>query len=192
MKAFLLLMVLSFTLHAEPLSERILNALIPYPDFPKPGITFRDISPILEDADLFSAIIDNFYEHFKDSDATAVVALESRGFLFGAPLAYKLKIPLVMIRKEGKLPGEVYRVAYKKIYGEDVFILRKEALKQGDKVIVVDDFFSTGGSVGAAVKLVEAASATVIGGAFLINNYQVVSKNVFPFPIYTISELKAE
>lgn len=183
------------TLYKQPnpevlLSKQIEDSLIPYKDFPRPGIVYRDISPILENPKLFNDIINQFYDHYKDSGINAVVALEARGFLFAAPLAYKLQMPLVMIRKAGKLPGEVYEASYKKLYGMDSFEMRKSALKGGDRVIIVDDFYSTGGSLQAATELVQDAGATVYEGACLINNMLAPTKQSFPFPIYTLYDLK--
>ena len=177
------------SLHASPLSNQIENLLVPYNDFPQAGIIFRDISPILESPKLFGDIIDHFYNRYKNQEINAVVALEARGFLFGSALAYKLKVPLVMVRKEGKLPGEVYRVSYKKLYGEDVFIMRKNSLNLGDQVVIIDDFYSTGGTLQAAVDLVQSAGATVYEGAFLINNTKAPNKRNFPFFIYTLFDL---
>lgn len=175
--------------HAE-LSKAIEESLIPYKDFPRPGITFRDISPILENPKLFADIIDNFAARYASSGIDAVVMLEARGFLFGTALAKQLKLPSVMIRKDGKLPGEVYRTTYTKLYGEDSFVMRKAALKPGQKVIVIDDFYSTGGSLQAATKLIEAAGATVYEGTFLINNMQAPTKLSFSFPIYSLYTLQ--
>ena len=173
------------------LSKRIEHSLIPYENFPRPGIVFRDISPILENPQLFREIIDHFSARYKKSGINAVVALEARGFLFASALAYQLKLPLVMIRKAGKLPGEVYEASYKKLYGTDSFVMRKDALKIGDRVIIIDDFYSTGGSLQAATELVQAANATVYEGVFLINNMQAPTKQSFPFPIYTLYNLRS-
>jgi adenine phosphoribosyltransferase len=173
------------------LSQAIETSLIPYKDFPQPGIIFRDISPILENPKLFGEIIDHFVARYKESGINAIVALEARGFLFGSVLAYQLKLPFVMVRKAGKLPGDVYQASYKKLYGTDSVVMRKEALKAGDRVVIVDDFYSTGGSLQAAVELVQMAKATVYEGAFLINNMQVSTKLDFPFPIHTLFNLKS-
>jgi adenine phosphoribosyltransferase len=186
---FLLSIIFAFSAHADSLSQQIKNSLIPYENFPEQGIIFRDISPIMENSKLFGEIIDNFYERYKTKKIDAVVALEARGFIFGAPLAYQLKVPLIMIRKEGKLPGEVYRATYRKLYGEGVFIMRKNALCTGQQVIIIDDFYSTGGSLEAAAKLVQQAGATVCEACFLINNTEVSNKISFPFPIYALSEI---
>jgi adenine phosphoribosyltransferase len=174
------------TINANTLADQIRDSLIAHPNFPKEGITFRDISPILENPKLFQQIIDTFYLRYKDAKIDAIVAPESRGFLFGSVLAYKLNVPLVMLRKEGKLPGEVYRASFKKLYGEDTLVMHKNSLKPGQKVLIVDDFYSTGGSLKAATDLVEAAGATVYEGAFLINNTLASPKLTFSFQIYTI------
>lgn len=177
--------------HSSSLSKRIEQALIPYENFPHAGIVFRDISPILENAKLFSEIIENFASRYKDGKIDAVVALDARGFIFGAALAYQLKLPFVMVRKAGKLPGEVYQASYKKLYGSETFVMRKDALKGGERVIIVDDFYSTGGSLQAAVELVQAAGATIYEGTFLINNMLPQTKLCFPFPIYALYNLKS-
>src|SRR6185437_2052245 len=135
-------------------AKEIEKSLIPHENFPLPGVVFRDISPILENPKLFSEIIDHLVERYKHNNVNAVVALEARGFIFGAALAYQLKLPFVMIRKAGKLPGDVYQASYKKLYGSDSFVMRKNALKQGDRVVIIDDFYSTGGSLQAATDLV--------------------------------------
>jgi len=170
-------------------AQEIEKSLIPYENFPRPGIVFRDISPILENPKLFSEIIDHFAARYNDNRVDAVVALEARGFIFGAALAYQLKLPIVMIRKAGKLPGDVYQASYKKLYGTDSFVMRKNALKPGDRVVIVDDFYSTGGSLQAAIELVEAAGANVYEGAFIINNMLAPSKLDFSFPIYALYNL---
>ncbi len=187
-KLFAFLLAIS-SLHGSPLSERIEDSLVPYENFPKPGSVFRDISPILENPQLFGEIIDHFVDRYKERKIDAVIALEARGFIFGSALAYKLQVPLVMIRKEGKLPGAIHRASYKKLYGEDVFVMRVDALKKGQQVVVIDDFYSTGGSLQAASELIQATGAIVYEGAFLINNTRASNKRNFPFPIYAIFDL---
>ncbi len=187
-KLFVFLLAIG-SLHASPLSEQIENSLVPYEDFPKVGSVFRDISPILENPQLFGEIIDHFVDRYKERKIDAVVALEARGFIFGAALAYQLKVPLVMIRKEGKLPGAIHRASYKKLYGEDVFVMRVDALKAGQQVVIIDDFYSTGGTLQAASELVQATGAIVYEGAFLINNTKAPNRRAFPFPIYAIFDL---
>lgn len=193
-KIVAMVILFSSLLNAEAtcsLSKGIKDSLVDYQDFPVSNIVFRDISPILENTELYHKIIDHFYEHYKGAPVDAVVAVEARGFLFGAPLAYKLQVPLVMVRKEGKLPGEVYRASYKKMYGEDRIVMRKKALKPGQQVVIIDDFFSTGGTLQAVAQLVQAAGANVYEGAFLIDNREV-QKLSFNFPIYSIAVLEKQ
>ncbi|MBA3815594.1 MAG: adenine phosphoribosyltransferase [Parachlamydiaceae bacterium] len=194
-KIFLMLMLgtaLYGTLEAacpNNIQEKIKSKIVRYMDFPKAGIAFDDISPILEDPELFGAIIDHLAMRYEEADINAVAALDARGFIFGSALAYKLRLPLVMIRKQGKLPGKLYTASYKKLYGEDSFVMRQDALKAGDKVIIIDDFISTGGSLNAAAELVITSGASVYEGVFLLNNTDVPEKINFSFPIYSMVDL---
>lgn len=185
--SLLLLLGASFLRAEENLEERLLQALVRYEDFPHPGITFRDISPILEDQTLFGAVIRQFTQRYRGSPVDAVVALDARGFLFGAPVAYELRLPLVMVRKEGKLPGEVHHISYHKLYGQDRLILRKGALKPGQKVLLIDDFCSTGGSLYAASELVKEAEAEVFEAAVLFHNLTAPNPRPLPFPLYALA-----
>ena len=169
-------------------SDELTQVLKIYHDFPQKGIVFRDINPILLNPDLYNQVIDRFYAHYKEKQVEAIVALESRGLLFGSALAYKLKLPLVMVRKAGKLPGEIYSASYTKLYGEDIFEMQKGVLAPSQKVVIIDDFYSTGGSLNAAVDLVEASGAEVLEAAFLFNN-PIQNKKAFDFPIFYLSEL---
>ncbi len=171
------------------LQTAIPNALVRYSDFPKKGIIYSDISPILEDSHLFTSVIDHLYERYRGKRIDAIAGLEARGFLFAAPLAYRLNVPLVMIRKAGKLPGDVHHASYSKIYGEDRLEMRKGALTKGQRVVVVDDFFSTGGTLNAARELIEAAGASIEEAAVLINNKQVHKKKTLPFGVYSLSSI---
>lgn len=138
------------------------------PDFPQPGIMFRDITPLLQDAEALRYVIDAFTEHYRDVGLAAVVSIESRGFMFGAPLAYNLGLPLVPVRKPGKLPAEKMSVEYSLEYGSNQLDIHKDALKKGDRVVVIDDLLATGGTAMAAAKLVEMLGAKVHSFAFLI------------------------
>lgn len=175
----------------DDLSKSIEKALVPYKDFPQPGIVFRNIGPILRNPKLFGEITTRFADRYCNSNINAVVALEARGFIFGAALADRLGLPLVMIRKAGKLPGEVYQASYKKLYGEDTLIMEKDALQPGQRVIIIDDFYSTGGTLQAATELVQAAGAIVHEATFVINNKLVPNKIEFSFPIYSLCTLKS-
>lgn len=125
------------------------------PDFPKPGIIFRDITTALKKPEVFRQIIDEIYFNFKDENIDYIAAIESRGYLFGAPLAYKLGAGLVIIRKPGKLPSKVERIEYELEYGTDSLEIHQDAVEPGKRVLVVDDLLATGGTICAACKLIE-------------------------------------
>jgi adenine phosphoribosyltransferase len=136
-------------------------------NFPKPGITFRDISPLLSNASAFGHVVDMIAKQW-DGSVDAVVALDARGFVFGAPVALKLGVPFVMIRKRGKLPGAVVSYSYDLEYGSDTVEMKRGALESGARVLVVDDLLATGGTAAAAAVLVESVGAEVAGLAFVI------------------------
>ena len=133
------------------------------PDFPKPGILFYDITGILVNPDAFSFCIDRMVKLYKKEKLTSVAAIESRGFVFAAPFAEKLGIPLVLIRKKGKLPGDVYSCSYDLEYGSAVIEMHKSDVNRGDRVLVVDDLIATGGTLNASRNLIEQAGGTVAG-----------------------------
>ncbi|MBP9757483.1 MAG: adenine phosphoribosyltransferase [Candidatus Pacebacteria bacterium] len=137
------------------------------PNFPKPGIMFRDISPLLANADAFGKVVGQIADEWKGS-VDMIIALDARGFVFGAPVALALGVPFVMIRKKGKLPGEVVSYSYDLEYGSDTVEMKHDALKAGDRVLVVDDLLATGGTAAAACALVESVGATVAGCVFVI------------------------
>lgn len=137
-------------------------------DFPKKGILFRDITTLLQDGPLFSRVIDLLAEYCRQKKAGAIVAIESRGFIFGGALADRLKIPFIPVRKEGKLPAATVKVNYCLEYGEECVEMHMEALRQNKDVIIVDDLLATGGTAAAAAELVEKCGGKVEGIAFLI------------------------
>ena len=138
------------------------------PDFPSAGILFKDITPLLEAPEAFHAVIEKLTQNYADSSVEAVVAIEARGFLFGAALAYRLKVPLVLIRKEGKLPAETTSVTYSLEYGSDTLEMHKDSITRGQRVVIIDDVLATGGTLKAAVELLEDAGAIVQSVAVLI------------------------
>jgi adenine phosphoribosyltransferase len=138
------------------------------PDFPQPGILFRDITPLLQDPQATRYVIDRFTDMYRSADLKAVVSVESRGFLFGAPLAYNLGLPLIPVRKPGKLPAATMSVEYSLEYGTGQLDIHKDALSQGDPVVIIDDLLATGGTAMAAAKLVELVGGRVHSLAFLV------------------------
>lgn len=138
------------------------------PDFPKEGILFRDITPVLRDPAAMRAVIDHMLSRCRDRQVDAVVGIESRGFMFGVPLALALGAGFVPVRKLGKLPAEVVQAEYALEYGTNTVEMHRDALRQGDRVIIVDDLIATGGTAAAAVDLVEQLGAEVVALLFLI------------------------
>ena len=138
------------------------------PDFPEPGIIFRDITSVLEDADGFKLAVDSLVDLVKDVDFDVVIGTESRGFIFGAPIAYLLGKPLVLVRKKGKLPLETIEQSYELEYGSATVEMHKDSIKPGQKAIIVDDLIATGGTIEACAKLVEELGGEVVKMIFLI------------------------
>jgi adenine phosphoribosyltransferase len=130
-------------------------------DFPKPGILFYDITGIISDPEAFQFCIDEMVRIYKDKHLTAVASIEARGFLFAAPFALRMGIPLILVRKKGKLPGETYEKKFSLEYGEDVIQIHKSDLHAGDNILIMDDLIATGGTVKAAADIIEEAGATV-------------------------------
>ncbi len=138
------------------------------PDFPKPGILFRDITPLLAAPDAFRQAVQQLAEQVSDRKIDVIVAAEARGFLFASPLALQLGVPLVPIRKAGKLPYRTLSHTYQLEYGSDTLQIHSDAIPNGSDVLVVDDLLATGGTVEACCRLVEQAGGVVAGCAFLI------------------------
>lgn len=151
------------------LQAQLRDAMRDIPDFPKPGIVFKDITPLLGDPDLFVAATDAMADSFRDADVTYVAAIESRGFILGAPVAQRLGAGLIPVRKRGKLPYRTEGVDYALEYGSDRVEVHVDACGAGARVLVVDDVLATGGTAAAACALLEKLGATVIGCAFLLS-----------------------
>ena len=160
------------------------------PDFPKKGIMFQDITTLIKDKDAFNEVIDLFYNKFKTYGLDYVVAIESRGYLFGAPLAYKLGCGLIIVRKPGKLPAEVERIEYGLEYGTDILEIHKDAVEKGKKVLVIDDLLATGGTVAATCSLLKRIGANVMVSAFVIELADLNGKNKIPQNVEVFSLLK--
>jgi len=148
----------------DELSQKIRNI----PDFPKKGIAFKDITPLLQDASSFKRAILLLAKHYRNSKISSLVSVESRGFILGAALAYELGVGFIPVRKPGKLPYRVKRISYSLEYGEDTIEIHEDAIEKGEKVLVVDDLIATGGTVQAVCKLVEKLGGVVVGICFLV------------------------
>ena len=148
--------------------ELIKSAIRSVPDFPKPGILFKDITPVLSDEKLLKMVIDQMSKPYKINKPTKIVGLESRGFIFGVALAYKLGVGFVPIRKKGKLPYKTYEASYQLEYGSASMEIHQDSLTENDKVVIVDDLLATGGTMAAAIKLVNKLNAKILGLEFLI------------------------
>jgi adenine phosphoribosyltransferase len=138
------------------------------PDFPKPGIVFKDITPVLEDPAALKEIIDAIADHWAERGITRLVGIESRGFIFGAALAYAMDLGLTLVRKPGKLPRETRSVSYELEYGSDSLEIHVDAVGPSDRVLIVDDVLATGGTAEAVCKLIATTGATVAGLAFAL------------------------
>jgi adenine phosphoribosyltransferase len=148
--------------------DAVSAAIRDVPDFPKPGIVFKDITPILSDGGHFRTVIDALVERWKGERIDKVTGIESRGFVFAAPLAYALGAGLTIVRKPGKLPWRTMREAYALEYGENVLEMHEDAFRPGERVLVVDDVLATGGTASAAVRLVEGLGGVVAGLGFVL------------------------
>lgn len=148
--------------------EKLKGIIRDIPDFPQPGILFRDITPLLQDARAFRQALEGMAEPFRNAGIEQVIGVESRGFIFGAPLALLLNAGFVPVRKFGKLPAETIHVEYALEYGSNTVEIHTDAIKPGQKVLIVDDLLATGGTVSAALELVERLGGKVAGIAFLV------------------------
>jgi adenine phosphoribosyltransferase len=159
------------------------------PDFPKPGIMFRDITTLLRDPQGLSYTIDSLAEKCSELSVDYVVAMESRGFIFGAPLAYKMGIGFIPVRKPGKLPGAVHFAEYELEYGVDRLEMHRDAMTSGSRVLIVDDLIATGGTAAATAKLLDQAGCELVGFAFIIELKALGGRQKLPdVPIVTLVE----
>jgi adenine phosphoribosyltransferase len=156
------------------------------PDFPKPGVSFKWCSPLLNNPAAFKKVIQIFADRYREANVNAIVGLDSRGFIFGAALAYELNLPFVVVRKAGKIPGDVISVEYELEYGKNAFEMEVGSLSKGQKVVLVDDLIATGGSLKAAGSLVEELGAEVYEAACLIELSFLNGKNNIPYNIFSV------
>ena len=172
------------------MDELLASALIrDVPDFPKPGILFKDITPVLEDPAAFQQVVDLLAADAKARGADVIVGIESRGFIFGVPIALQLKLPFAMTRKLGKLPYEKIKEEYALEYGTNVVEMHIDALDKGKKAYVVDDLLATGGTAGAALRLIERLGGEVVGFGCLIELGFLNGREALPgLPITSLLE----
>ncbi len=153
---------------AEAMIDILKGKIRDIPDFPKPGVVFKDITPLLADSQTFRAALDLLGDRYRDRGIQVVVGVEARGFIIGSALAYKLGAGHVLIRKAGKLPFRTYRAVYQLEYGTDTLEIHEDALVPGTRVLIADDVLATGGTVGAAVDLVNKLGGEIVEIAFLV------------------------
>ena len=156
------------SLQTMSLTEKIQNAIRDVPDFPKPGILFKDITPIFLDAKLCNEITDAFCRSFSKAKPDAIIGIESRGFLFGMLMASWLNIPFIMVRKAGKLPSKTVSQTYDLEYGSAIIEVHDDVIKKGWNIVIHDDLLATGGTAGAAAEIVKKCGANVAGFTFVV------------------------
>ncbi|MBR1618102.1 adenine phosphoribosyltransferase [bacterium] len=169
--------------------EQIKSKIRSVPDFPKKGILFRDITTALQDAKTLKLTVDELYNNFKDIKIDYIAGIESRGFIYGMPLAYKMNCGFIPVRKPNKLPAETISVEYELEYGTDKIEIHKDALKKGDKVLIIDDLLATGGTAAAAVELISKV-AEPIGIAFVIELSELNGRQKLPKDLKVVSLVK--
>ncbi|MFC1596103.1 adenine phosphoribosyltransferase, partial [Candidatus Margulisiibacteriota bacterium] len=163
------------------------------PNWPKEGVMFRDITTLLQDPDSLRATCDQLYERYKDYEIDKIVGIESRGFIFGSMLAYRLGVGLVVVRKPGKLPYKTISQEYELEYGTDKVEIHEDAIGPKDRVLVVDDLIATGGTVEAAAKLVEKLGGEVVEMAFVIGLPDILDKSkVKDYKVFTLVDFEGE
>lgn len=171
----------------DPRLDLVRSRIRDVADFPKPGILFKDITPLLSDGVAFRTTIDLLAEQVRPLRADVVVGIESRGFLFGTPLAIALGLGFVPVRKPGKLPSAATRVEYDLEYGTDAVEMHTDALTKGTRVLVVDDVIATGGTARATIELVRRLGAEAVGAAFLIElTFLEGGARLAPVPIFSL------
>jgi adenine phosphoribosyltransferase len=157
------------------------------PDFPKKGIIFKDITPLLHDKDAFQATIDELASVYKDEKIDGIIGIESRGFIFAAALAYKLKLGLIPVRKKGKLPYKTKSVSYQLEYGTDTLEIHADAIKPNARILIIDDLLATGGTVQAVSQLVKEQNAQIVGLGFVIElNFLKGRDKLNGMPVYSM------
>ena len=157
------------------------------PDFPKKGVIFKDITPLLKDGEKFKESIDEISNRYLDKKIDIVVSIEARGFIIGSAIAYRLQAGIVLIRKKGKLPWCTHQATYELEYGTDTLEIHQDAIKPGEKVLIVDDLLATGGTVGAVINLVERLRGQIVEIAFLIElTFLKGREQIKGYPVFSL------
>jgi adenine phosphoribosyltransferase len=155
--------------------------------FPKEGIIFKDITPLLKEGASFKQVIDRFGDRYRDKGIDVVVSIEARGFIIGPAIAYKLGAGVVPVRKKGKLPWRCYQASYDLEYGTDTLEIHQDAIKPGERVLIVDDLLATGGTVGAVISLVERLKGQIVEVAFLIELESLKGRErIKDYPVFSL------
>jgi len=163
------------------------------PDFPKPGIQFKDITTLLKHGPAFKSIIDGWKVRYQDKKVTAIVGAEARGFIFGAALAYAMELPFIPVRKPGKLPAATLTEQFDLEYGTDTLEIHVDALRKGDRVVLVDDLLATGGTMAAMARMVERLGAEIVEIAFVIELPPLKGRDKLRgYPVHTLVEFMVE
>ena len=148
--------------------DKLSAAIRDVPDFPKPGIVFKDITPILQDPELFCSVIDHFADYYADHDLKYIAGIDARGFILGAALAYKMGLGFIPIRKKGKLPFDSVEQTYDLEYGSNTLAMHLDAADKGDRILLIDDLLATGGTLEASVSLIHKLGAELVEVAVLV------------------------
>jgi adenine phosphoribosyltransferase len=159
------------------------------PNFPKEGIIFHDITPLLQNGEAFRYAVDRMAENIKGKDVEYLIGVEARGFIFASALAYKLGAGLVIVRKTGKLPYEIVNVSYDLEYGKDVLEVHRDAISEGSRVVLVDDLLATGGTAAAVGNLVKKLGGEIVGYSFLVELTELKGREKLnPYPVWSVLE----
>ena len=173
------------------MNDKIINSIRIIKDFPKKGIDFYDIASLLANPDIFSKVIDEMALKVKKMNATAIAGIDSRGFIFASAIAYKLKLKLIIIRKQGKLPGKTFKSSYNLEYGSNTLEIQKDFLNSKDKVVVIDDILATGGTINAAFKLIKKTNANLVGAVVLLELVFLNGRAKLKYEVQSISDVNS-
>ena len=173
------------------MNDKIINSIRIIKDFPKKGIDFYDIASLLANPDIFSKVIDEMTLKVKKMNATAIAGIDSRGFIFASVIAYKLKLKLIIIRKQGKLPGKTFKSSYNLEYGSNTLEIQKDFINSKDKVVVIDDILATGGTINAAFKLIKKTNANLVGALVLLELVFLNGRAKLKSKIQSISDVNS-